>query len=987
MANWNVRGLNGKENELIIEFERSKAALMIITETKKKGKGMEILNGGHGLWYSGVKIEERAQAGVAILVNKKFNNKVEEWNYISERIITVQIKITGNEKLLIVGCYGPSENEHKEVKEEFWAKLQVITENSIVKTLIIGDMNSRVGYKKDSTILALGKYGEEKTNNNGKRLIDFCVVNDMIITNTFFEHKNIHKYTRVNENKGENSIIDLFITERKCLKYFKDVKVKRSFEIDSDHYLVIAKLKIPKAVIIEKKGKKNSSNKKKNNNRIEDRIINSNIKSYKLKEEEVKRKFSDEINIELGKSSGVLENKDINEIWNIFKKVTLAVSARICGTNKKNGSKHQTPWWNDEVKKEVKEKKKIWAKYLSTRNERDYQEYKNQRSKVKNIVRLEKNKSWEIFGHKMEKWGEGNGKMLYRILKTARKEKQKQILWIKGKDGNLLKEEEEIKKRWKEYFSELLGERIEIENKDKYNEKFTEEIREEKIKDITLDEIKVYIKKLKYGKAAGIDNIKPEMLKAMENEGIQWLHEIINMIWKNGKLPEDWQTAIILPIPKKGDMFKCENYRGISLLSIPFKIYERALEVRLRKHIEETLEESQAGFRPGRSCQDWIFSLRQILEKINNRDKQIFICAIDMEKAFDTIKREKIWEVLEKRSVPTELILAIRNIYKTTKNLVRCKSIDTDEFITHKGVRQGSILSPLLFIIVLDEITKSLGPKIKGYHLGYRNLKPIIIKEFIYADDLILFAQSTKKLQENLDMWHSELNKYGMKINVKKTEVMTLGKISKNINMQLEGNQIKHTKSIKYLGAIINENGDLSEELNNRIQKTNTIYNSLRTLLFSKKEIAKHTKVKIYKTVLIPALIYGCESWTQTKEMQRKIETCEMKTLRRIEGVTKMDKIRSTIIRQRLKIESVKKTIEKRQLSWLGHLIRMDENKIAKLIWKTNIPGKKQRGRPKRNWNESIEEIVQERGMDIKNATLLATDRNKWKKWIANSQT
>ena len=149
----------------------------------------------------------------------------------------------------------------------------------------------------------------------------------------------------------------------------------------------------------------------------------------------------------------------------------------------------------------------------------------------------------------------------------------------------------------------------------------------------TTAEVAVAIKGIKSGKAAGEGEIRPEILKALTGEGILWLTRVCQVAWKFGKTPRDWQTGVIIPIFKKGDRKHCTNYRGISLLSLPDKIYAKCRKRKCREIVESKLEDGQCGFSPGRSTTDQIFTLKQIFEKSWEYAKDLYACFVDLEKA------------------------------------------------------------------------------------------------------------------------------------------------------------------------------------------------------------------------------------------------------------------------------------------------------------------------------------------------------------------
>ena len=144
---------------------------------------------------------------------------------------------------------------------------------------------------------------------------------------------------------------------------------------------------------------------------------------------------------------------------------------------------------------------------------------------------------------------------------------------------------------------------------------------------------------MKRGKSSDPDNIPIEVIKDGCLEIKQTTYNFIKKCWEEECIPEEWSDATICPVFKSGDRQQCERYRGISLLCHTMKMYERILEKRLRKAVEEKLNDCQHGFRPNRSTTDLIFTLRQIVEKSWEYNTPINILALDLEKAFDRVPR------------------------------------------------------------------------------------------------------------------------------------------------------------------------------------------------------------------------------------------------------------------------------------------------------------------------------------------------------------
>jgi len=141
------------------------------------------------------------------------------------------------------------------------------------------------------------------------------------------------------------------------------------------------------------------------------------------------------------------------------------------------------------------------------------------------------------------------------------------------------------------------------------------------------------LSQLKNGKAAGLDNIYPEVLKVDPEITAKMLYPLLEKIWREEKIPEDWEEGLIIKIPKEGDLPNCNNWRGVTLLSIPNKIRTRIILNRIQNTAEQHLRKEQAGFRKHRSCVDLINTLRIILEQSIEWQAILYVTFIDSEKA------------------------------------------------------------------------------------------------------------------------------------------------------------------------------------------------------------------------------------------------------------------------------------------------------------------------------------------------------------------
>lgn len=460
---------------------------------------------------------------------------------------------------------------------------------------------------------------------------------------------------------------------------------------------------------------------------------------------------------------------------------------------------------------------------------------------------------------------------------------------------------------------------------------------------------------------------------------------LYNRIWKEQKIPEDWEVGILVPLYKKGDNKECKSYRGITLLSTMLKIYERILEKRLKVITEIQLDEAQCGFRKGRGVQDNIFTLKQLIEKYTD-DDNIYVAFIDIEKAFDCVPRDWIWKCLSKRGINSKLKNAIASIYRRTRNYVRVGGMQSEEFLTKEGLRQGGVLSPTLFNIVLDDILKEIKKQTRKIQIGYKNMRIVEIAESAFADDLLVYARNVNDLQVNLSIWETALKKRNMRINAEKTKVMSIGKHDRKIVTYIDGKVIEQVEIFKYLGISIHQEGKEEAEINNRIESGIKLYYAMNKAFITKREISKKAKITVFNTIFKPILTYGSESWILNNQTKSKIQALEMRYLRAVKGVTRRDRIKNEKIREELGVEPILQSIERQKLKWFGHMTRMEEERLAKRVWLARPRHKRKRGRPRKTWDSTVEESLRKRGISWNDARRMAKNKKEWSLFIYNKK-
>ena len=388
------------------------------------------------------------------------------------------------------------------------------------------------------------------------------------------------------------------------------------------------------------------------------------------------------------------EWRGIEEEWEDLRDGLRNCAEEVCGRKRIGGVRRRgCEWWNESVERLVREKRELFEKYLQERNEVTYGLYKGKRSETKRKVKEAKREADERWGDRvMQNFG-GNRKMFWKEVKRVRKENSNGggCVGMKDENGDMVVDKEEVSRRWAGYFEGLLN------------------VNDDRVAAISVvgngrgmprcercneaiggDEINSNVRKLKGGKSPGVDEVMGEYLKSGGVSVIEWLARLFNGCFREGGVPKEWKSACIVPLYKgKGERSECANYRGISLLSVVGKVYGGILIDRIRSSVDRAIGEEQCGFREGRGCVDQIFAVRQLCEKYLGVNREVYMAFMDLEKAYDRIDRNALWQVLRIYGVGGNLLRAVQSFYDESRACVRGESGVSEWFDVNVGLRQG----------------------------------------------------------------------------------------------------------------------------------------------------------------------------------------------------------------------------------------------------------------------------------------------------------
>jgi hypothetical protein len=393
------------------------------------------------------------------------------------------------------------------------------------------------------------------------------------------------------------------------------------------------------------------------------------------------------------------------------------------------------------------------------------------------------------------------------------------------------------------------------------------------------------IKKLRPSAAPGPDKIGPSLLQHLQNEVAPILTIIYRKSLDTGMVPEDWRSANVTPIYKKGSKADAGNYRPVSLTSVCCKILESLIRDSLMAHLmgNNLLKESQHGFMPGRSCTT---NLLEFLEKVTSlvdSGEAVDVIFLDFAKAFDKVPWKRLLAKLRAHGIKGKVHRWVANwLSKRSQRVVlNGKASNWREVLS--GVPQGSVLGPVLFLIFIN-------------NLDVQAALLTTVKKF--ADDTKLAQvqrddRDRQLLQNSLDKLSDWTTNWGMAFNVKKCMVMHLGKRNKKHQYYMEGVNLLDTKEERDIGVIVSDTLKPSAQCAKAARTASVVLGQI-TRAFHYRD--RHTFISLYKQYVLPHLEFAVQSWSpwlvKDKEVLEKVQRRAIKMVSGLGDKTYEEKLK-----------------------------------------------------------------------------------------------
>src|SRR6218665_1234811 len=380
--------------------------------------------------------------------------------------------------------------------------------------------------------------------------------------------------------------------------------------------------------------------------------------------------------------------------------------------------------------------------------------------------------------------------------------------------------------------------------------------------------LRIAIQRCKKNTSPGEDGISYEILVKLPHLSPQALLKLYNLTWEKGLLPSSWKRAIVTPIlkpNKPAHEHTCSSYRPIALTSVLCKVMERLVCDRLSWHMDAIglFNRHKSGFRRMRCCQDHVIRLQDDIQRAFAAGQTTTGGFIDLEKAFDLMWTDGLLYKLQRLGIQGHLFKWIRNFLSDRSIRVRVGTSLSNSFPMENGSPQGSVISPVLFIILLNDIPEPMNG----------------IKLSLYADDSAIWRSSHKQevnereLQRYLDRVKKYFDHWGFKVSTSKTVAVRFQKRQRPEGkppcLKLGSANLVFEKSVKFLGMLFDQRLDWTAQVNYIVDRCKPRLNLMRAMAGASWGASKETLLVVYRAMTRSIIDYGSVAYDNTSSTNR----------------------------------------------------------------------------------------------------------------------
>uniref|UniRef100_A0A8C6PWR0 Reverse transcriptase domain-containing protein n=1 Tax=Nothobranchius furzeri TaxID=105023 RepID=A0A8C6PWR0_NOTFU len=853
IVSYNSRGLrlgNGagdRARRIVVDKLLEDVDILCLQETMLPKQNLDRLNSFHCNFFgagesttdlsSGI-IQGRIPGGVAILWHKDYDPFISVVRLNVDWCIAV--KIVMDEKVfMILNIYMPYESHQNE--DEYLAKLgflsSFISQCEFNCVFIVGDMNADISDTRSTF---------------GQHLIQFCVNNNLVLTSK--ERLPADSHTYVSEAWHSTSWLDHCICTEDAHECISRVEILYSLAT-TDHIpvsLVVNCESLP--VLLQHQSPSHTEKLTWAKVSVED------IRKYYL--------LSDCSLRSVSVHKETLQCRDVNcehmehrlHLCTLYQNIVdslIIASEFLC---QKGATKFKPlPGWSEHayaLHAESRAAYKVWAAAGKPKSGSILESKKAANVKFKNAVRYIKRNEQTMRANSLaNKLKNNDVSEFWKELKRSCISKQLLPASINGVSGD-----KNIVEAWRNHFSRIFNcvnsERFNLGNIN-YNHGMI----------VRADEVRLAIEKMSLNKACGPDQLSAEHMKYASCRAQVLLSLCFTGFLKHGILPDHMLSVLLVPIVKEktGKISCIDNYRPIAMASVLSKVFEHILLERLQNFITTT--ENQFGFKGKLSTDLCIYALKETVSKYMRHNTSVFMCFLDASKAFDRVNHQKLFIKLQNRGVPSYLVRILHFWYSHQLMQVKWGTEVSEPFSVSNGVRQGGILSPVLFNLYLDELSVTLNASKTGCLVGDR-----LVNHLIYADDLVLMSPYSAGLQQLLRACAKYGEQFDILFNPKKSVVMiaaTKGDLKLNFpSFNLTNQVLEVVSKVKYLGHILRSDLCDDEDIKRQCGK---LYMQANTLARNFGMCSDPVKVSLFRSFCTP--LYTAHLWCNySKVVMKKLQ-------------------------------------------------------------------------------------------------------------------
>nr|KAG5707117.1 hypothetical protein BaRGS_011828 [Batillaria attramentaria] len=366
--------------------------------------------------------------------------------------------------------------------------------------------------------------------------------------------------------------------------------------------------------------------------------------------------------------------------------------------------------------------------------------------------------------------------------------------------------------------------------------------------------------------------------------------------------------------------------------------------------------------------------MRIIIEQSLEWQTPLYSTFVDFQKAFDSVDREVIWKLMSHYGFPPKFVNIIRQLYEDATCQVIHDGKLTEPFTVRTGVRQGCILSPTIFLMVVDWVMRQATD---GKRTGIQWTFSKQLEDLDFADDIALLSHKQQDAQEKLNRVAEEAEKTGLKINISKTEVMRVNH-KQHDPIQLHQEDIKEVDKFIYLGSVVSKDGGTDEDIKSRTNKARHAFRTLRPIWRST-ALSLRNKIRIFNSNVKSVLLYGSETWRTTKTGSHRLQTFINRCLRNILNIRYPLVITNQDLWERTRQVPIEQEIKKRKWGWIGHTLRKPTSNVTRQSLDWNPQGKRKVGRPKQTWRRSTDAEAKAAGTTWAELKRASQNRVRWR--------